>query len=180
MDDSALVVLIGQTVWHQLFGQYANPIGAMLIVKGTPLRVIGVLGSKGQSSFGTDQDDLVMIPFSTAERKVLGVAAPSQATQANSLYGTLSNPYGIQPRLTGFVNQIYVQAVTPRPGAAGRRPGHAYLGYRAITFAPATPTTSPSAISARSRTPRRAAARPCPISLRPWPRSLFWWAGSAS
>ena len=113
MDDSALVVLIGQTVWHQLFGPYANPIGAMLIVKGTPLRVIGVLGSKGQSSFGSDQDDLVMIPFSTAERKVLGAAAPSQATQANALYGTLSNPYGIQPRLTGFVNQIYVQAVTP-------------------------------------------------------------------
>ncbi len=113
LDDSALVVLIGQTVWHQLFGQYANPIGAMLNVKGTPLRVIGVLGSKGQSSFGSDQDDLVMIPFSTAERKVLGVAAPSQAMQANSLYGTLSNPYGIQPRLTGFVNQIYVQAVTP-------------------------------------------------------------------
>ena len=80
MDDSALVVLIGQTVWHQLFGPYANPIGAMLIVKGTPLRVIGVLGSKGQSSFGSDQDDLVMIPFSTAERKVLGAAAPSQAT----------------------------------------------------------------------------------------------------
>lgn len=111
-NNSALVVLIGQTVWHQLFGQYANPIGAMLIVKGTPLRVIGVLGSKGQSTFGTDQDDLVMIPFTTAERKVLGVAAPSQASQANALYGTVTNPYGIQPRLTGFVNQIYVQAAT--------------------------------------------------------------------
>jgi macrolide transport system ATP-binding/permease protein len=91
-DNSALVVLIGQTVWHQLFGQYANPIGATLIVKSTPLRVIGVLGSKGQSSFGTDQDDLVMIPFTTAERKVLGTAAPSQATQVNALYGTISNP----------------------------------------------------------------------------------------
>jgi len=112
-DNSALVVLIGQTVWHQLFGQYANPIGAMLIVKSTPLRVIGVLGSKGQSSYGTDQDDLVMVPFTTAERKILGVAAPSQTTQANALYGTISNPYGIQPRLTGFVNQIYVQAVNP-------------------------------------------------------------------
>ena len=111
-NNSALVVLVGQTVWHQLFGQYGNPIGAMLIVKGTPLRVIGVLGSKGQSTFGTDQDDLVMIPFTTAERKVLGVAAPSQATQVNALYGTVTNPYGIQPRLTGFVNQIYVQAAT--------------------------------------------------------------------
>jgi macrolide transport system ATP-binding/permease protein len=112
-NDAALVALIGQTVWHQLFGEYTNPIGAILIVKNTPLRVIGVLGSKGQSSFGTDQDDLVMIPFTTAERKVLGAAAPSQQNQANVLYGTVSNPYGIQPRLTGYVNQIYVQAISP-------------------------------------------------------------------
>jgi len=111
--DAALVVLIGQTVWHQLFGEFTNPIGAMLIVKNTPLRVIGVLGSKGQSGFGTDQDDLIMIPFTTAERKVLGAAAPSQQSQANALYGTISNPYGIQPRLTGYVNQIYVQAAGP-------------------------------------------------------------------
>jgi macrolide transport system ATP-binding/permease protein len=112
-NDAALVVVIGQTVMKQLFGAYANPLGASLIVKNTPLRVIGLLAAKGQSAFGTDQDDLVMIPFSTAERKVLGVAAPSQQAQANSLYGTLSNPYGIQPKLTGFVNQIYVQALTP-------------------------------------------------------------------
>ncbi|HUO89103.1 MAG TPA: ABC transporter permease [Rhizomicrobium sp.] len=112
-NDAALVVVLGQTVWHQLFGETANPIGATLIVKNTPLRVIGVLAPKGQSSFGTDQDDLVMIPFTTAERKVLGVAAPSQASQTNALYNAQANPYGIQPRLTGYVNQIYVQAVTP-------------------------------------------------------------------
>ena len=110
-NDAALVALIGQTVWHQLFSEYANPIGALLIVKNTPFRVVGVLAAKGQSGNGNDQDDLVMIPFTTAERKVLGVAAPSQAAQANSLYGAPSNPYGIQPRLTGYVNQIYVQAV---------------------------------------------------------------------
>ena len=109
--DAALVVLIGQTVWHQLFGEYTNPLGAMLIVKNTPLRVIGILGAKGQSGFGTDQDDLVMIPFSTAERKVLGSAVPSQVATVNAQYGTISNPYGIQPRLTGLVNHIYVQAV---------------------------------------------------------------------
>ncbi len=113
MNNAALVVLIGQTVWHQLFGEYVNPLGAMLIVKNTPLRVIGILGAKGQSSFGTDQDDLVMLPFTTAERKVLGVAAPSTQAQAGTFYATISNPYGIQPRLTGFVNQIYVQAASP-------------------------------------------------------------------
>ena len=78
-----------------------------------PLRVIGVLVAKGQSPFGTDQDDLVMIPFTTAERKVLGVAAPTQQqTPLNWLYPPPPNPYNLQPRLTGFVNYIYVQAVS--------------------------------------------------------------------
>ncbi len=112
-NDAALVVLLGQTVWRQLFGESVNPVGAMIIVKNTPFRVIGILGPKGQSEHGTDQDDLIMIPFSTAERKVLGVAAPSATQQAENPYGTQSNPYGIQARLTGYVNQIYVQARSP-------------------------------------------------------------------
>ena len=52
-----------------------------------------------------------MIPFTTAERKVLGVAAPSQQQVAQLRFiRRRRNPYGIQPRLTGYVNQIYVQA----------------------------------------------------------------------
>jgi ABC-type antimicrobial peptide transport system permease subunit len=52
-----------------------------------------------------------MIPFTTAERKVLGVAAPSQAQgQFNWIYPSGPNPYGLTPHLTGYVNQIYVQA----------------------------------------------------------------------
>ena len=87
---AALVVVIGQTVSQQLFGESENPIGALIQVKSVPLRVIGVLASKGQTQFGQDQDDLVMIPFTTAERKVLGVAAPSQQQTATQL--DLSEP----------------------------------------------------------------------------------------
>jgi len=113
-DNAALVILIGQTVYTQLFAPSENPVGANMLVKGVPMRVIGVLEGKGQSAYGTDQDDLVMIPFTTAERKVLGVAAPSQQqTPPNWEYVTPVNPYGIQPRLTGFVNQLYVQAANP-------------------------------------------------------------------
>ena len=108
---AALVVVLGQTVARQLFGADQNPIGALLQVKSVPMRVIGVLDAKGQTSYGTDQDDLVMIPFSTAERKVLGVAAPSQQQADNWIYLPPPNPYGLQPRLVGFVNQIYVQAM---------------------------------------------------------------------
>ena len=110
---AALVVVIGQTVLHQLFAPSDNPLGAVILVKGVPLRVIGTLVAKGQSTYGQDQDDLVMVPFSTAETKVLGVAAPTQTATTSAIFLPQPNPYGIQPRLTGFVNQIYVQARSP-------------------------------------------------------------------
>jgi macrolide transport system ATP-binding/permease protein len=111
--EAALVAVIGQTVYRQLFSSYENPIGALIQVKSVPLRVVGVLAAKGQSAFGQDQDDLVMMPFSTAERKVLGVAAPSQQQSPfNWPYLPPPNPYNLQARLTGFANQIYVQAAT--------------------------------------------------------------------
>ena len=109
----ALVAVIGQTVRRQLFGPGQNPVGATLLVKGTPLLVIGTFAAKGQTPFGQDQDDVVMIPFSTAERRVLGVAAPSQQqSQLKVLYPVAPNPLGLQPRITGYVNQIFVQAAT--------------------------------------------------------------------
>jgi macrolide transport system ATP-binding/permease protein len=112
-NNANLVVVIGQTVYHQLFGPGENPIDAFIQVKSVPLQVIGVLVAKGQSPFGTDQDDLVMMPFTTAERKVLGVAAPTQAqTPLNWPYLPPPNPYNLQARLTGYANQIYVQAVS--------------------------------------------------------------------
>jgi macrolide transport system ATP-binding/permease protein len=109
----ALVVLLGQTVALQLFGTTENPIGALVEVKGVPLRVIGLLAAKGQTAFGMDQDDVVMVPFTTGEHKVLGVAAPSQQqTPINWAYLPPPNPYALQSRLTGYVNQIYLQAVS--------------------------------------------------------------------
>ncbi len=109
-----LVAVIGQTVYRQLFSSFENPLGAVIQVKSVPLRVIGVLAAKGQSPFGQDQDDIVMTPFSTAERKVLGVAAPSQQqVPINWAYLPPPNPYNLQARLTGFANLIYVQATGP-------------------------------------------------------------------
>ncbi|MBS0395988.1 MAG: ABC transporter permease [Proteobacteria bacterium] len=109
---AALVVVLGQTVYRQLFATSESPIGAVVRVKGIPLRVIGLYESKGQSAMGQDQDDLVMIPFTTGERKVLGVAAPTQQAATSTTYPPLPNPYGITPRLTGYVNSIYVQAAS--------------------------------------------------------------------
>ncbi len=113
-NSASLVGLIGQTVRQQLFAKGENPVGATILVKGTPIHVIGLLASKGQTAFGTDQDDVVMLPFSTAEQRVLGSAAPStQGTPLNWKYPPWPNPYGLQLRLTGYVNQLYAQAVSP-------------------------------------------------------------------
>ena len=78
------------------------------------MRVIGLLVGKGQTGYGQDQDDLVMIPFNTAERKVLGVAAPLSSQNIVSVnYPPPVNPFGLAPRMTGYVNSIYVQAGGP-------------------------------------------------------------------
>ena len=110
-ESAAMVALLGATVRHQLFNDVENPAGAMILVKGIPVRVVGLLAAKGQTSYGQDQDDVLMIPFTTAERKVLGVAAPNSTVgSGNPYFPPPTNPYAITPRLTGYVNQIYVQA----------------------------------------------------------------------
>lgn len=72
MDSAALVAILGQTVVNEIFEPGEEPLGALIRINNVPLRVIGVLSPKGQSLYGSDQDDVVVIPFSTAERKVSG------------------------------------------------------------------------------------------------------------
>ena len=74
VDSASRVALLGQTVVDNLFEAGEEPVGATIRIKNVPFRVIGVLSTKGQSSQGADQDDVVFIPFSTAERKVFGTA----------------------------------------------------------------------------------------------------------
>ncbi|KAB8047911.1 ATP-binding cassette domain-containing protein [Janthinobacterium rivuli] len=124
---AALVAVIGATVHRQLFGADESPVGATILVRGVPLRVVGLYAPKGQTAYGQDQDDLVMIPFGTAERKILGVAAPSQPANAASPYPPPPNPFGLQARLTGYVNQIYVQAASTAQVPAAIDEVHAIL-----------------------------------------------------
>lgn len=72
LDTAARVALVGQTVVENLFDPGEEPVGAVIRIKNVPFRVIGVLAPKGQSAQGSDQDDIIFIPFSTAERKVFG------------------------------------------------------------------------------------------------------------
>jgi putative ABC transport system permease protein len=65
------VALIGKTVAENLFGD-EDPVGKTMRIQQNPFLVIGVLGSKGQNLDGRDQDDTVIVPLSTAQRKVFG------------------------------------------------------------------------------------------------------------
>lgn len=66
------VAVIGTTVSTSLFGT-SNPVGKTIRVKNSPYRIIGVLESKGQSSMGQDQDDVVIIPLTTAQERLIGI-----------------------------------------------------------------------------------------------------------
>ncbi len=130
----AALCLLGQTVVDNLFGPGENPVGSIVRVKNVPMRVIGVLAPKGQSNFGQDQDDVVLMPFATAERKVLGtsqvtatVASSSTAasnpvlnpyaglpstTASSPVYqssAAMMSPFGNAPKISGVVNMIFAQ-----------------------------------------------------------------------
>jgi putative ABC transport system permease protein len=77
VDGATKVALVGQTAALNLFGE-SDPVGEIIRIKKVPFTVVGVLTRKGQTTWGQDQDDVIVIPLSTAKKKVLG------ASQANS------------------------------------------------------------------------------------------------
>jgi putative ABC transport system permease protein len=79
VDSAAKVALLGKTVADNLFGG-EDPVGKVIRIKKVPFTVEGVLAAKGQSPTGQDQDDMILIPISTAKKKVLG---QSQANAAS-------------------------------------------------------------------------------------------------
>jgi putative ABC transport system permease protein len=75
-DDVALatkVCILGQTVVANLFGG-KDPVGQTIIVQKIPCRVIGVLQRKGQSAIGRDQDDVLLMPYTTVQKKIKGIS----------------------------------------------------------------------------------------------------------
>lgn len=69
---AAHVCVLGQTVARELFG-LANPVSETIVTKGLACQVLGVLTEKGASAWGSDQDDTVLAPITTVQRKVMGV-----------------------------------------------------------------------------------------------------------
>jgi putative ABC transport system permease protein len=98
VDGFTKVAVLGQTVKESLFGD-GDPIGQIIRIKKVPFTVVGVLTRKGQSTWGQDQDDTVIIPLSTAKKRVMGVS------QANARFVGVIQIKVASPELMADVEQ---------------------------------------------------------------------------
>jgi len=83
--NSAKVCLIGKTVKDNLFANNQDPVGSVIRFKNIPFKVIGVLAEKGQSGFGQDQDDLILAPYTTVQKRILAI------TWLNAIYASAAS-----------------------------------------------------------------------------------------
>jgi len=111
IDGATKVCLLGQTVVDNLFGGI-DPMGQIIRIKLVPFTVIGVLAPKGQSTQGQDQDDTIIVPLTTAQKKLFGMQFPGmvrwilvQATEPevmkdveNQINDLLRQRHHIQPK----------------------------------------------------------------------------------
>ena len=84
INGAAKVAVIGQTIATGLFGD-ASPLDQVIRIRGVPLTVIGVLASKGQNLSGTDQDDVILMPITTARNRVMGATALAKSRSVGSI-----------------------------------------------------------------------------------------------
>ena len=95
------VAVLGATVAENLFGEM-NPTGENVRINNTPYLVVGVLDSKGQSSMGQDQDDIVLVPLTTAQERLVGI------TYLNSISIQVTKMEGMdqaQEQITSLLRQ---------------------------------------------------------------------------
>jgi putative ABC transport system permease protein len=97
VDAAAKVAVLGETVARTLFGD-TDPTGQVVIIKNVPFTVAGVLTPKGQSPTGQDQDDVILLPISTAMQKVLG-ANKANAKAVGSLMVQAIGPQAMDQAL---------------------------------------------------------------------------------
>jgi putative ABC transport system permease protein len=99
VDAASKVALLGKTVSDNLFGG-ADPVGQVIRIKRVPFTVVGTLVPKGQSPTGQDQDDIIIMPVSTAKKKVIG------ASQANAAAVGAIMVQGREGRTTDAQNEM--------------------------------------------------------------------------
>jgi len=98
------VAILGTTVVKELFGD-VDPLGKTIRVKGIPFNVIGVTSSRGQSGPGMDQDDMIYIPLSTAQKKVTGISFPDMVNMIMLQAETAEDTYKTQDSIRALLRQ---------------------------------------------------------------------------
>jgi putative ABC transport system permease protein len=104
------VCLLGRTVREQLFGP-EDPVGKTIRVQAQLFRVVGVLAVKGPSAFGSDQDDTIVLPWSTAQAKIRGGAQ----TWLDDILGSAVSPEAVNPAIEE-ITSLLRQRHHIRPG----------------------------------------------------------------
>lgn len=85
VNSSAKVCLIGQTIVENLFAAGEDPIGKIIRFNKIPFKVIGVLAEKGENTFGQDQDDIILAPYTSVQKRILAI------THIQSIYASAVN-----------------------------------------------------------------------------------------
>ncbi len=80
VDGTTKVCLLGKTVAENLFGGI-DPVGQIIRIKNVPFTVLGVLAPKGQSTWGQDQDDIIIVPLRTSQKRLFGMQFPGMVKQ---------------------------------------------------------------------------------------------------
>ena len=91
VNGAAKVCLIGQTVVDNIFDQGDNPVGKTIRFNKIPFKIIGVLGEKGENAFGQDQDDILLAPYTTVQKRILAIPY-IQTIYASSTSSETSEP----------------------------------------------------------------------------------------
>lgn len=99
------VALIGKTVAMSIFGEDIDPVGKTIRIKQSPFVILGVLDSKGQTLDGRDQDDTIIVPLTTAQRKLFGNQLPGSVRQIIVQAESDEAMAMVEQNLNGLLNQ---------------------------------------------------------------------------
>ncbi|HEX9576369.1 MAG TPA: ABC transporter permease [Myxococcales bacterium] len=111
---AAKVCILGKTVVDKLFPDASHVLGEQIRVKHVPCKVIGILAAKGQSSWGQDQDDIILMPWSTVVRRLVG----TQSDAVGQMMVSARSPEQVddaQREITALLRQRHHQAETAEP-----------------------------------------------------------------
>ncbi len=116
------VCVVGQTVAYELFGD-ESPVGRQLRMNNKPVKIVGVLSRKGANMYGQDQDDIVMLPWTTLKFKIVGQSA-QKANQSVSVQADLSQQVNSLSNAFPSLKPVLYPVASPTQLADSPQPVH--------------------------------------------------------